>query len=278
MRTILVTGGTGSLGSKVVEQLAEQQFNVRVATRNPEKVKEQENITANYFNYENPSSFSPAMKNVSGVFLVAPPMGPLADQKLIPLVEKAVEYGVEQFVLTSSLGMDQNPEAALAKIEKYLQTTGAQITILRPNFFMDNFTTGFVAPMIEHQNGIFVAADNAKTSFISCQDIAAVAVAAFKNPEVNTGQAYNLTGPEALDRYEIAAIISQVIGKEVSYVPISNEEMCKGALDNGMPEPMVEMMSALYSAVRAGYTAIVTNDFEKVMGSTPVCFKDYISK
>ena len=73
--------------------------------------------------------------------------------------------------------------------------SGVPYTILRPNFFMDNFSTGFLAPMVKG-GAIYLAAENAKTSFIAATDIAAVAAVAFA--EGLAGKEYNLTGPEAL--------------------------------------------------------------------------------
>jgi uncharacterized protein YbjT (DUF2867 family) len=170
--------------------------------------------------------------------------------------------------------VDQNEQAPLRVIERALMDSGVPYTILRPNFFMENFSTGFIVPMIKHNGGIFVAAADGKTSFISTRDIAAVAAVAFA--QGLQGREYNLTGPEALDRTQAARIISEAAGKEVTYHALPEEAMLQGARDQGMPESMVQYMGVLYAAVRAGYTEVVTKDVEEVTGQKPVTFAQFV--
>jgi len=150
--------------------------------------------------------------------------------------------------------------------------SGVPYTIIRPNFFMENFSTGFLAPMVK-TGAIYLAADNAKTSFISVVDIAEVTATAFA--KALTGKEYNLTGPEALDHTQVAAIISQLSGKRVTYQAIPEEAMLNGLRGAGMPEGAVQYVGVLYSAVRAGYTASVTPDVETVTGKKPVTFEQF---
>ena len=90
------------------------------------------------------------------------------------------------------------------------------------------------------------------------------------------GEAYNLTGPAALDHAEVAQIISTAIGKEIKYHALSEEAMIEGALDMGMPEGTVHYLGVLYSAVRSGYTAQVTDDVKKVTGKEPMTFETFV--
>jgi uncharacterized protein YbjT (DUF2867 family) len=172
--------------------------------------------------------------------------------------------------------MDQNEQAPLRIVERALMDSGIPYTILRPNFFMDNFSTGFIGPMIKQQNGIFLAAGKAKTSFIAAQDIAAVAAAAFTNNL--TSQEYNLTGPEALDRTEVARIISEVTGREIAYYPLPEVVMLQGAREQGMPEEAVQYVAALYGAVRAGYTEVLTDDVATITGRKPETFAQFAKR
>ncbi|MGQ1788485.1 SDR family oxidoreductase [Saccharicrinis sp. GN24d3] len=273
----LVTGATGKLGKEVVKQLANKGISVLAATRDISKVAKNSNIEPVIFDYEKSETYAVALENVDSIFLIAPPMDPYAHKKIFPFIDAAQEAGVKQIVVNSALGIDANPEAALFKIENYVKNAGFQYAIIRPNFFMDNFTTGFIAPMIAHQNGIFVAAGNGKTAFIATSDIAAVAVRVITDLQNYNGKIINLTGSEALDHDEAAKIISKAKGQEIKYVPISTSEMKKGAMENGMPEPSADMMLALYGATSAGYMAVITNDFEQVIGNKPLSFEDFIN-
>ena len=76
---------------------------------------------------------------------------------------------------------------------------------------MENFSAGFLASSIREQNAIYLAAGDGKTSFISVEDIAALVVAALQ--QSLTGKEIDLTGPEALDHFQVAKIISEASGR-----------------------------------------------------------------
>jgi uncharacterized protein YbjT (DUF2867 family) len=271
--TILVTGATGNVGKCVVEVAVEKGFRVKAAARHPEKVPAGRNIQTTKLDYEDPHSIDTALAGVNRVFLVAPPLDPAASGKLKPVIEKAKALGVEQIVFLSAFGSDRNEQAPLRIIERALIASGVKYTILRPNFFMENFSAGFAVPMIKNAGGIFLAAADGKTSFISARDVAAVAGAAFAKNLV--GEAYNLTGPAALDHSEVARVISAAAGREIKYHAISEEAMMKSARDMGVPEGAIQYLQVLYSVVRAGYAAPVTDDVKRITGKEPMSFEAF---
>jgi len=272
-QTILVTGAAGNLGREVVTALLDTGYAVKAAARDTSKIVPAENQYAVRFDYTDPTTHEEALADATGLFLVAPPMDAQAADKLIPFIEKAKSVGVEHIVFTSALGMDQDEQAPLRVVERALMTSGVPYTILRPNFFMENFSTGFIGIMIEQQSGIFLAAGNAKTSFISTRDVAAVAAAAFA--EKRHGQEHNLTGPEALDHIEAARLISEVAGRKITYHALPEAFMLMGARDQGMPEEVVQYVAKLYSAVRGGQTEVVTDGVEAVIGRKPETFEAF---
>lgn len=269
---ILVTGASGNLGRSVVAALQDRGLNVVGGSTRPEAASLPDGISAVKADYRDPASIAAALQGMEGIFLMAPPMDPEAPSLLNPFIDQAKNSGVGHIVFNSALGVDQNESAPLRVIEQHLMASGLNYTILRPNFFMENFSTGFIAPMIA-KGGIYLAADEAPTSFISAGDIAAVAAAAFARKSY--GVEYNLTGPAALNHTEAAAIISEASGKTIRYHSLSEEEMLQGARDQGMPEGAVQYMAVLYQAVRNGWTAMVTDDVQKAVGRAPISFADF---
>lgn len=272
MNTVLVTGATGSLGRAVVLKLSTKGFKVRAAARNPAKAAFPTGVESVKFDYQEPATFDTALKGAEDVVLIAPPLDSDAPSKVNPVIDEAKAVGVSHVVLISAFGADAVEQAPLRRIERHLMASGLNYTILRPNFFMENFSTGFLAPMVK-QGGIYLAAGEGKTSFISTSDIAEAVAGAFQKRLF--GKEYNLTGPDALDHATAANILSQVTGKTVSYHPLTEEAMFKGMRDNGLPEGAVQYVGVLYGAVRAGYAAAVTNDVETVTGHKPQAFEDY---
>jgi uncharacterized protein YbjT (DUF2867 family) len=112
---------------------------------------------------------------------------------------------------------------------------------------------------IREQHAIYLAAGDGKTSFISVEDIAVAVTAALK--QSLTGKEFDLTGPTALDHAEIAKIISKATGSTVVYHSLTEEQMLEGARSQGMPEPVVVYLGMLYSIVRAGFAAGISDDF-----------------
>ena len=271
MKTILVTGASGSLGRAAVAALVARGFSVRAASRHPQPVAAPA-VQAVHFDYTDPGTHQQALEGADGVLLIAPPLDVDSAAKLNPVIDRARALGIGQIVLNSALGVDADESAPLRRIERHLMASGVDHTILRPNFFMENFTTGFIAPMVR-QGEIYLAAADGRTSFISTADIAAVAAEAFSGG--HSGRAYNLTGPGALDHTEVAELISRAAGKTIRYHAISEEEMLQGAVHNGLPESAAQFMGLLYSVVRNGWAAGVTDDVREVTGRPPVSFAEF---
>ncbi len=269
----LVTGATGNLGSAVVKSLRGRGITVKAASTDPRKVTVSAGVEPVKLVYQDTSTFQDALSGVDTLFLIALPMDPDAPAKLRPIIDMARASGVEHIVFNSALGADQNEQAPLRVIERHLMASGVNYTILRPNFFMQNFSKGFAAPMIRDHDGIFLAAGDGKTSFIATEDIAEAAAVSLA--EGRFGTEWNLTGPEALDHTEVAEIISAARGKKVVYHPLSEEEMLQGARGAGMPEGSVQYMGILYSLVRAGYMAGLTADVQQVTGRKPLTFAEF---
>lgn len=273
MNTILITGATGNLGRAVVASLSAKGFKIKATARTLAKAAFPAGVETIRFDYQEPATFAPAMIGAEGLFLLAPPLDSDAPAKLNPLIDRAKAVGVRHIVFISALGVDAVEQAPLRQIERRLMAAGVNYTLLRPNFFMENFSTGFLAPMVK-KGGIYLAAGDGKTSFISVADIAEVAVSAFQKSLF--GKAYNLTGPEALDHATAASILSRVIGKPIGYHPLTEEAMLQGMRDSGLPEGAVQYVGVLYGAVRAGYTAAVTKDVETVTGKRPRTFEAFV--
>jgi len=271
MEKILITGASGVLGGAIAGAARQAGFGVRQGVRNPAKANPaMESIR---LDYDVPATIPPAVAGVSGLLLIAPPLDPAAPAKLAPVVESAKASGVKHVVFISAFGVNHSEQSPLRVVEHLVMDSGIPYTILRPNFFMENFSDGFLAASIKAQGAIFLAAGESKTSFISVQDVAAVGVAAFQRPL--TGQEIDLTGPEALDHAEVARMIGEASGRPVAYHPLTEEQMAAGARAQGMPEPMVEYLTVLYGVVRAGYSAAVTAEVERVTGRKPIRFAEF---
>jgi uncharacterized protein YbjT (DUF2867 family) len=197
-----------------------------------------------------------------------------AEQFAMPLIDEMKRQGVRHVVNLSAFGIERQDETALRKVEKYLECYGMDFTHLRPNWFMQIFTSGPLLADIRTTAAFHIPAADAKISYIDVRDIAAVATAAFTEPG-HAGKAYTLTGPQALDHYDIVREISNAAGKPIQYEPISEEAARKAIESAGLSSERTERLIGFYRIVRAGLCALVSTDVESVLGRPPISFEQF---
>jgi uncharacterized protein YbjT (DUF2867 family) len=264
-KTTLVLGGTGKTGRRVVERLEERGLPVRVGSRSGEPP----------FDWENEATWAPALQNVGSVYVTYYPdiAVPGSVAAVRSFAELAVENGVRRLVLLSGRGEPEAERAELALQEVVDAKAGAEWTILRSTWFMQNFSEDF---MLEHvlSGEIRLPAGDVPTPFLDADDIADVAVAALTE-EGHAGELYELTGPRSLTFTEAAAEIASAAGREVRYVPVSLEEHAAEAAEHGVPAEVVELLTYLFAEVVDGRNADTTDGVRRALGREPRDFADY---
>lgn len=268
MSTFLVVGANGSVASEVARLLAAQGHSVRKGTSRAATEAGQVHL-----NLLTGSGLTEALSGVDGVFLFAPPGHVNQDELLIPVIDAAKAQGVRKLVLMSAMGANADPSAPLRKAELHLEASGLAWNIIRPNWFMQNFNT-FWLHGIQTQNQILLPLGQAKGSFIDTRDIAAVA-ATLLGTDAHANRDFDLTGPEALDHDQVAAILSKETGRQIGYQDITPEAMQAGLLGAGLPAPYVGFMLLILSYFKAGYAERVTDSVSQVTGQAPRSVAQY---
>lgn len=275
--TILVTRGTGKVGREVVRGLVGREgVTVRAGTRDPEQAAvlgglEVETVELDFYRTE---TFDPAVDGVDRIFLQAPPADPDAYRTLIPFLDWAVQAGADQIVNLSAMGVEGVEDLAIRKVERHLEGLGVAYTLLRPNWFMQNYHPGFLSHAIREEGRFPLPFGDARVSMVDVRDVAAVAVKALAD-EGEEGRAYTLTGPEALTQDEVAKILSSVADREIAYEALSDSAMRDVLREAGWRPEQVEVMLGLFQAIRSGERSRVTSDVEEVLGRPPTDFRTY---
>lgn len=166
-------------------------------------------------------------------------------------------------------------------MEKIIEESGIPFTFLRPNFFMQNFVNFYLG---KSQSSIYLPAGEGKVSFVDVGDIAAVAVQVLtknKDGGLHNGKAYTITGPDAISYGDAARILSEYIGRNISYVSISEDDARKAIKDMGMSDWHTNILLDLLKLSREGHLSSISQDVEEVTGKKPIRFsqfaKDYTS-
>jgi len=275
-RGILIVGATGRVGTELVKLLTAQGETVRAATRNPPAAaaKPPGPADAVEFDFDRPETFSPALRGVGRVFLMARPGDNHADTVAMPLVDEAKRADVRLIVNLTAMGVERDDSFMLRRLEKHVEASGIPYVHLRPNWFMQNFDSGPMLADIRATRALHLPAADAKLSFIDVRDVAAVGRAALTEPR-HAGNAYTLTGGEALDHFQVVEQLSRVAGRSIAYVPLSEEAACAALRAAGVAEDLIERWRGFYRIVRQGLCAPVVPDAESILGRPTIAFERY---
>jgi uncharacterized protein YbjT (DUF2867 family) len=257
---ILVLGAHGKTGRRVVDRLTSRGIPVRVGSRSG----------APRFDWENPATWEDVLYGVRAVYLTYYPdlAVPGAVEATRSFAELAVQLGVPRLVLLSGRG---EPEAERA--EQAVRDTGADLTILRSTWFMQNFSEDY---MLDHvlSGEIRLPAGDVPTPFLDADDIADVAVAALTDSR-HVGELYELTGPRSLTFAQAAVEIGDATARDIQYAPVSLEQHATEAAAHGVPPEIIELLTYLFSEVVDGRNASTTDDVRRALGREPRDFADY---
>ncbi|HEX7956369.1 MAG TPA: SDR family oxidoreductase [Pyrinomonadaceae bacterium] len=275
---ILITGATGGAGSMVVRELHRRGAkDVRALVRDPGHASavRDAGFEAVKGDFDRPETLGPALEGVETALLLTPPT-PQTVEHGRAFVEAARSAGVRRVVKLSALGADPDAPEGFGRwhglSEEHLKSSGLAWTMLRPNFFMQN-VLGLVE-QIATTDKFSQPVGDARASFIHLQDVAAVA-ARVLTEDGHEGQTYTLTGPEALSYADVAARLSEALGRSIAYVPVTPEQFRAGALAAGRPEWLDSALERLNEIFAAGLAAAVTDDVSRVAGSEPTTFAEF---
>jgi uncharacterized protein YbjT (DUF2867 family) len=255
----LVLGGTGKTGRRVVGRLTARGLPVRIGSRSGEPP----------FDWEDRATWSPALEGAGAVYISYYPdiAIPGAVEKVHAFAELALEKGVRRQVLLSGRG-----EEEAQRSERAVQETGADLTIVRCAWFMQNFSEDYMLESILHGELALPAGDQLEP-FIDAEDIADVAVAALTDDR-HIGELYELTSPRLMTFPDAVGEIATATGRDIRYIPVTIEEYAAGAAEFGVPADFVEFLTYLFSEV-LGRTPYLTDGVQRALGREPRDFSAY---
>lgn len=273
MTTVLVTGLRGKTGRQVAGALVRRGgVTVRGAGRNVADLTVP-GVIASRFAWEDTDSWSGALADVDAIYLVKPKTADPAQTvaSFLRLAERA-----QRVVLLSEIDAGNRDETTNErKVEKVVESSPIAWTILRPNWFMQNFTEpSYYLEAIRDAGEIKVPTGGQPTSFVDTRDIADVAAAALLDSR-HAGQSYTLTGPQALAWAEVARLTGEAAGHQVRYVDPPLSEYLGAGAEEGTAKATRDYYERVYTAIQQGRTSVVSADIEQVTGHKPRSFSAF---
>jgi uncharacterized protein YbjT (DUF2867 family) len=260
-----VAGVTGKTGSVVADELLRRGKKVRVIVRSADKgapwaAKGAEVAVASL---DDADALTRALEGVEGAYLLSPPDASSNDmiargRQLGDAFAAAIRNsGVKNVVFLSSVGAQHDsgngPIASLHEIENRLRPLGINVTFLRPAYFLENWGASVGAST---QSGLFPSFIPADYSFpqIASHDIGVAAADALEHPSSGE-RVLDLSGPREFTPAEVAAEVSQLLGKEVTVAAAPLDAVVPTFTSFGMSQHMSELYREMYEGILNGKVA-----------------------
>lgn len=269
---ILVIGGRSKVGAALIGELLGRGERVRALVRAGEpaghRATAAEIVTGDL---ADEGSLVTAMAGVEKVFLLSSPH-PDAVGWHRNAIDAARRTQVQLLVRSSILGADRESPAefisAHTTCDRYLEDSGLPYVIVRPNLFLQNIPESTI-PAIDASGTFYADAGEARISMVDTRDVAAVAALALTEPGY-AGAHFDVTGPEALSYTDVAAKLTSVLGRRISYVGASDDAVRQALLGAGLTTWFAGALVGLYQDYRrsgtGGYAAQVTETVQRLTG------------
>lgn len=262
---IAVTGATGQLGGRVARRLAAAGVPQRLLVRDPGRAPRLPGADVVRAPFGDGAAVRQALAGLDTVLMVsASETADRVDQHRT-FIDAAAAAGVGHLVYVSFYGAAPDATFTLARdhwaTEQHIRASGVPFTSLRDNLYAD-----FLPQMVGADGVIRGPAGGGRAAVVAQDDIADAVVAVLRDPGAHAGRVYELTGPQALTLAEVAAVITTVTGRPVSYVPETIEEAYASRASYGAPDWQLDAWVSTYTAIADGSLGTVTAAISELTG------------
>jgi len=280
MEKILITGATGNVGLTTLKLLKEKNYpgiEVIAAVRDIERARKIEGIeNCNFcqFEFDEPSTYDRALEGVTKIVLIRPNQVSDVSKYIFPFLAKAELSGVKHIVFISIVGAERNRIFANHRTENHFKKLSIPTTILRPSLYMQNLSTLHRFDIRDHDK-INIPGGAGLVNYIDVRDVAEAIVTVLMIPG-HENQAYDITGPEVMDFYQIAKIFSTELERDIKYTRPSAIKFVRQKLVDKKMLLYVLTLSLLYNAVRGGKMNYTNDVFRSITGHDPRHLADFV--
>jgi uncharacterized protein YbjT (DUF2867 family) len=277
MKSILVIGGTGTVGRQVVARLVSRAARVRVMARNPGAAGFPAQVEVVQGDLTVPETLDGCLDGIETVFLVWTAQGSAVRSALERITKDARWVVFLSAPLKTAHPMFQQPNGLrtmVEGIEKLIESSGVQWTFVRPGMFAANALSWW-APQIRRGDVVRWPYLSVPTAPIDERDIAAVAVRALCE-EGHGGAEYVLTGPQSLSQREQVSAIGRVLGRSLRIEEVTPEQARRELVSSAMPLVALNMLMDAWAAA-LGQAAHVTSTVAEITGASAKTFEQWAS-
>lgn len=278
--TLFVSGASGQLGRLVIGYLQSKGYAGRIiaGTRDPSKLTGLKGVEVRKADFADRTGLVAALAGVDRFLIISTDQIGSRLAGHLAAVEAASAAGVKEIVYTSMPAPE--PPSAITFAHEHLGTedaikaSGIAYTILRMHWYAENLLgslPGYLAT-----GRWYTSTAGGKVSYVTRADCAKAAAGALLRPARN--QTYTVTGPEVLTTAEIAAMASDVTGRPLQVIDVTDEQLAAGAKSAGVPEFAVDHYVVPFERnTREGKVELVTNAVELLWGDKPATLREFLA-
>ncbi len=280
-RSVLITGATGNIGQELIHSLSafDQEIDIIAAVRNIERAEkmffEYPNLAYRTFDFEHPQTYEQAFKEINSLFLLRPPHISNVDSVFRPLLITAKKAGVKQIVFLSVQGAEKSNLIPHNTIEQLITELGFRYIFVRPSYFMQNLTTTLQNEIVEYQR-IVLPSKKAKFNWIDAKDIGLVTANLIRQFSNYKNNAFEITGSENLNFYQVANELSNITHRQISYKSINPIWFYARKRDEGLNHSFALVITLLHFLPRVQQDPVITSDFQSITGKKPTTLRQFI--
>ncbi|MFB5760634.1 SDR family oxidoreductase [Paenibacillus medicaginis] len=278
---IIVTGASGKLGGAVVEQLLKRvpAGQIGVSVRDPHQAQKLQElgVRVRQGDFDDAESLYHAFEGASQVLIVSSgTLGEAGIRQHQTAIDTAKKAGASRVLYTSHMG--SSPTSHFAPMihhdatEKLLQASGMAFTSLRNGFYIASALMLIGGAL---QTGELIAPEDGPVAWTAHSDLAE-AIAAIIYEQKFDGLTPNLTASEAIDMGDIATIASEVLGRTIRRIVVSDEEFREHMLSQGVPEASINMRLGVFRASRQGDFSEVDPSLANLIGRPPMSLREVL--
>jgi len=266
---ILIIGGTGNIGTPLVDLLKDSDQSYRVLVRSDENEAKMASAGVPTVRAElgDWPSIDAALEGVRTIFLLSAP-SPVMSDLHEGLIDRAKSADVRKIVRLSAEPANYSKGLPMyeqhSEVDDYLVASGLDYVILRPHYFMQNIPQ-MHATFMKDQGMFAQYMGDSRIPMVDARDIAKAALAGLTSDAFN-GKVHIITGPQSISFEDVATAFSKSLDKEISYVNLSYEEQKVGLEAYGTPEMIVQTVMTLFKRWSEGEDQPATRDYETITG------------
>ena len=274
--SLVITGASGQLGRIVTAELLKtvEPSELILLTRSPDALDVPgAQVRAFDWNDAHPGAFEGGKRLL---LISGPDIGARVEGHRAA-IDAAVAAGVEFIAYTSIPNpSDSNPIVVAPEhraTEEHVRASGARWTMLRNNIYAELQAGALQAAVASGR----LTTNGGPVGFVARADCARAAAAVLAG-EGHEGREYDITGPEALGPADLAALFSELAGKPVEVVTVTDEEYASGLVKHaGMPEEVATGYATFGTGARLGYSAVVSSAVRELTGNDPLTLREVLS-